>query len=188
MDAHWYVLVDYYFASLYHVSHFPYIYFLFPLADHLYAGCTTGSVLCGSIDKENVSEVWNAVVEKSDFVDEDEDHQITISIRKLQWLAPQAPSTDGCLFALLGATSGTSSETLKSVIVGLAAVNTHNGGLDQVLSIPPSINGKQRVFLLSVYAFVIMLPSHTHSNYFLFLMIFCHIVYFTSLMLVQVKR
>ena len=111
------------------------------LGEHLYAGTKTGSILFGSIEKENVSEVWNGLIEKSDFIDEDDGDRISISIRKLQWLAPQAPSTDGCLFVLLGAIGGSSAEILKSVIVGLAAVSSPNGSLDQVLSIPPSING-----------------------------------------------
>ena len=89
---------------------------------------------------------------------------MSVSIRKLQWLPPQPPSTDGCLFVLLGAIGGSSAEVLKSVIVGLAAVNTPNGGLDQVLSIPPSSHGKYNMYD-GVY---IMLTMLNHSPVFVY--------------------
>ena len=59
------------------------------------------------------SEVWNAMIERSDYADEEDGE---IRVRKLQWMAPQSPeiSTEGCLFILLGST-GPSNDELRSV-------------------------------------------------------------------------
>jgi len=57
-----------------------------------------------------------------------------VFIKKLVWMAPQPPSVDGCLFALLGC-PGTDNDSLKSVVVGLSPVGSH-GELETVFSLP----------------------------------------------------
>jgi hypothetical protein len=103
--------------------------------DFLYAGSRLGGLICGGVEKENFCEAWNTEVERSEYADEATAGR-PILIRRLLWLAPQAGSSDGCLFALLGA-FGENTEHLKSVIVGLAASNPQ-GGLEQVLAVPPT--------------------------------------------------
>lgn len=57
-----------------------------------------------------------------------------VCIKKLVWMAPQPPSVDGCLFALLGC-PGADNDSLKSVVVGLSPVGSH-GELETVFSLP----------------------------------------------------
>ena len=60
-------------------------------------GIRSGEVLSLGIDKSSTSTVWSS---KSELINE-EDEDIPV-IRKMQWMFPQAPGAEGCLFVLLG--------------------------------------------------------------------------------------
>lgn len=67
----------------------------------LFAGTRQGDVLSLGLDKAFSVVVWNASSELLDPSSEADNSQATI-IRKISFMAPQFPSTQGCLFALLG--------------------------------------------------------------------------------------
>ncbi len=57
-----------------------------------------------SVDKPHFASPWNASSERAN-EEEDDDLDLeeeAVSIRRLHWMAPQPPSLEGCLFALLG--------------------------------------------------------------------------------------
>ena len=89
------------------------------------AGAKDGTLLTMGIDKVHPSSPWTATVElasEDDEVDGVDDEPV--SIIKLIWMAPQPPSVEGCLFALLGC-PGSDNDSLKSVVVGLSPMGTH---------------------------------------------------------------
>ncbi|KAJ1428060.1 hypothetical protein B484DRAFT_447799 [Ochromonadaceae sp. CCMP2298] len=100
--------------------------------DTLFAGTKTGALLSVGVDKTHPSSPWNVALENDD---EDGNEEVKIGIKKLVWFAPQPPSQQGCLFALLTST-GTDNDNLKSVIVGLSPAGGR-GDLDLVFSLPP---------------------------------------------------
>ena len=63
----------------------------------IYLGTRQGEVLQLGIDKAAMTIVWNS---KLELLDENGDENI--SIRKMGWMFPQSPTSDGCLFVLLG--------------------------------------------------------------------------------------
>lgn len=84
--------------------------------------------------------------------DEDE----FVNIRKMSWMFPQTPGSDGCLFVLLGIFShylfslslvlgsfGTDTDNLKSVIVALAL--NISGNLKSIFNVPPLQNNAEVV-------------------------------------------
>lgn len=61
-------------------------------------------MLCFSPDKPHFASPWNASSERAN-EDDDDDLDVeeeAVSIRRLHWMAPQPPSLEGCLFAMLG--------------------------------------------------------------------------------------
>lgn len=97
-------------------------------------GTKDGQLLSFSLDKPHFSSPWNATGERVDEDEEVDGADEPVNIQKLIWMAPQPPSVDGCLFALLGC-PGVDNETLKSVVVGLSPVGSH-GELETVFSLP----------------------------------------------------
>lgn len=91
-------------------------------------------LLSFSLDKPHFASPWNASTERVDPDDEDDITEEAVTIKKLVWMAPQPPSVDGCLFALLGC-PGSDTDSLKSVVVGLSPVGSH-GELETVFSLP----------------------------------------------------
>lgn len=63
----------------------------------------SGKVLSLGVEKaqESSASLWRAAQELVDG-DNDEDEEEQVCIKKVTWLAPQPPSTEGCLFVLLG--------------------------------------------------------------------------------------
>lgn len=69
----------------------------------LCVGTKDGAVLCFSPDKPHFSSPWNASSERDEDDGDDGDlEEEAVSILRLHWMAPQPPSLEGCLFALLG--------------------------------------------------------------------------------------
>jgi len=63
----------------------------------------SGKVLSLGVEKTHKSSasLWRAAQELVDGDNNDEDEE-QVCIKKVTWVAPQPPSTEGCLFVLLG--------------------------------------------------------------------------------------
>ena len=66
----------------------------------MHAGTRSGDVLSLGMDKTHCTSVWSS---KSELISEEdgEDGEVPI-IRRMQWMFPQPPASEGCLFVLLG--------------------------------------------------------------------------------------
>lgn len=64
----------------------------------LYIGTVKGEVYGVQVEKGTCNCVWNA---SGEVINEDEEENNTVAIRRVNWMGPQFPSTEGCLFVLL---------------------------------------------------------------------------------------
>lgn len=102
-----------------------------------------GEVVQLGIDKPGTTTVWNSKSELIEGTDDDE----FVTIRKMTWMFPQTPGSDGCIFVLLGCYNitlrllcslgsfGADTDNLKSVIVALTINNS--GNLKSIFNVPP---------------------------------------------------
>jgi hypothetical protein len=62
------------------------------------SGTRQGEVLQLGIDKPGMTTLWNS---KSELIEGSDDEEF-VNIRKMIWMYPQTPASEGCLFVLLG--------------------------------------------------------------------------------------
>jgi hypothetical protein len=87
-----------------HASVYQSIYAFINLSICLSISATkSGKVLSLGVEKthESSASLWRAAQELVDEDNNDEEEE-QVYIKKVTWIAPQPPSTEGCLFVLLG--------------------------------------------------------------------------------------